>query len=103
MTRPLPSTDLTQLMTLIADQVLLVHPRRSADSQEGGGDFDLVVDGLDLNWPLRLPSGWRLCQMLHYDVRGWYWVLDHSGEAVALDTVDDPRGLGRDGIPTAAT
>jgi hypothetical protein len=98
---PGPSTDLTQLLALIADQAFLVHPRRSVDSQEGGGDFDLVVDGLDFNWPLRLPSGWRLCQMLHYDVRGWYWVLEHSGEAVALDTVDDPRGLGRDGIPTA--
>ena len=56
--------------------------------------------GLDPSWPLRLPTGWRLCQVLHYDIKGWYWVLDHDGETVALDTVDDPEGLGRDGIPT---
>ena len=91
--------DLPSLLPLIADHVLLVHPRRSAQT-EGGGDVDLFTDGLDPNWPLRLPSGWRLCQVLHYDVRGWYWVLDRDGETLALDTVDDPRGLGRDGFPT---
>jgi hypothetical protein len=64
---------------------------------------DLIVEGLDPCWPLRLPSGWRLCQVLHYDIKGWYWVLDHGGETVALDTVDDPDGLGRDGVPTDRT
>ena len=91
--------DLPRLLPLIADRVLLVHPRRSAES-EGGGDVDLFTEGLDPSWPLRLPSGWRLCQVLHYDVRGWYWVLDRDGETLALDTVDDPKGLGRDGFPT---
>jgi hypothetical protein len=92
--------DLPELLPLIADRVLLVHPRRSDQSEGGGGDVDLFVDGLDRNWPLRLPPGWRLCQVLHYDVKGWYWVLEHDGETLALDTVADPTGLGRDGIPT---
>jgi Phosphotransferase enzyme family len=93
--------DLDELLPLIGDRTFVVQPRRSADSEGGGGDVDLVVDGLDPFWPLRLPSGWRLCQVLHYDIKGWYWVLDHDGETVALDTVDDPAGLGRDGVPTA--
>ena len=91
---------LDELLPLIGDRSFVVQPRRSADTDGGGGDVDLVVEGLDPSWPLRLPSGWRLCQVLHYDVRGWYWVLDHDGETVALDTVDDPDGLGRDGVPT---
>jgi phosphotransferase family enzyme len=90
---------LAPLLSLIAARVLLVHPRRSAQT-DGGGDVDLFVEGLDPNWPLRLPSDWRLCQVLHYDVRGWYWVLDRESETLALDTVDDPKGLGRDGFPT---
>ena len=88
-------------MPLIADQLSWSTRGARSKREGGGGDFDLVVEGLDPNWPLRLPSGWRLCQVLHYDVKGWYWVLDHDGETVALDTVDDPRGLGRDGIPTS--
>ena len=91
---------LGDLLPLIGDRAFLVQPRRSADTDGGGGDVDLVVEGLDLSWPLRLPAGWRLCQVLHYDIKGWYWVLDHDGETVALDTIDDPHGLGRDGIPT---
>ena len=91
---------LDELLPLIGDRSFVVQPRRSADSDGGGGDVDLIVEGLDPNWPLRLPSGWRLCQALHYDIKGWYWVLDHDGETVALDTVDDPDGLGRDGVPT---
>ena len=59
------------------------------------------MTGLDRRWPLRLPDGWRLCQVLHYDLKGWYWVLERDGQVVCLDTVDDPRGLGRDGFPTA--
>ncbi len=88
------------LLPLIGDRVFLVQPRRSGDGEDGGGDVDLIVGGLDPSWPLRLPSGWRLCQVLHYDVKGWYWVLEHDGDTVALDTVDDPEGLGRDRIPT---
>ena len=91
---------LDDLLPLIGDRVFVVQPRRSSDTEGGGGDVDMVVSGLDPSWPLRLPTGWRLCQVLHYDIKGWYWVLDHDGETIALDTVDDPEGLGRDGIPT---
>jgi hypothetical protein len=97
---PLPESDVAQLLPLIAHRTLLVHPKRSAQTEGGGGDVDLLVEELDPNWPLRLPPGWRLCQVLHYDVKGWYWVLDHDGATLALDTVDDPKGLGRDGIST---
>ena len=52
-------------------------------------------------WPLRLQGGWFLCQSLHYDVTGWYWVLDHDGDVLSLDTLDDKSGIGRYGFPTA--
>ena len=89
-----------ELLGIIGERVFVVHPR-SKDIEGGGGDVDLFVDGLDLDWPLRLPSGWRLLQVLHYDIKGWYWVLEHEGETLAIDTVEDPSGLGRDGMPTA--
>jgi hypothetical protein len=88
---------LADVLSLIGTRVLVLSD--GVDGQ-GGGDLDLAVDGLDPLWPLRLPSGWRLSQVLHYDAKGWYWVLEHAGRAVAIDTVDDPRGLGRDAIPT---
>lgn len=97
---PTVARSMAEILPLIGDRVLLLHPRRSSDRETGGGDVDLAVERLDPLWPLRLPPGWRLSQVLHYDVRGWYWVLDHAGETVALDTVDDPRGLGRDALPT---
>ena len=89
-----------ELLGIIGERVFVVHPR-SQEMEGGGGDVDLFVEGLDLNWPLRLPMGWRLLQVLHYDIKGWYWVLEHGGETLAIDTVDDPGGLGRDGMPTA--
>ncbi|HEY7280440.1 MAG TPA: hypothetical protein VID47_02500, partial [Actinomycetota bacterium] len=94
-----PAPAYEDLLPLIGDRTFLVHPR-SAEAEGGGGDVDLLVEHLDANWPLRLPSGWRLLQMLQYDVKGWYWVLERGGQTLAIDTVDDPRGLGRDGIPT---
>lgn len=63
--------------------------------------MDCAVDGLDPRWPLRLPDGWRLVQCIHYDLKGWYWVLERAGQVVCLDTIDDPTGLGRDGFPSA--
>ena len=63
-----------------------------------GGDIDCAIRGADPLWPFRIPNGWRLCQRLHYDYGGWYWVLDNGGEVVAIDTLDDPLGLGRDGF-----
>jgi hypothetical protein len=81
--------------------MILHTPPDTAASGLSGLDVDCAVVGLDRRWPLRLPDGWRLCQLLHYDLRGWYWVLERDGQVVCLDTVDDPRGLGRDGFPTA--
>jgi hypothetical protein len=83
--------------------VLVLHtpPTEEADRGLSGLDVDCAVVGLDPRWPLRLPDGWRLCQCLHYDLKGWYWVLERAGEVVCLDIIDDPQGLGRDGFPTA--
>jgi hypothetical protein len=83
--------------------VLVLHtpPTEEADRGLSGLDVDCAVVGLDPRWPLRLPDGWRLCQCLHYDLKGWYWVLERAGEVVCLDIIDDPLGLGRDGFPTA--
>ncbi|MDP9208221.1 MAG: hypothetical protein M3O65_06920, partial [Actinomycetota bacterium] len=81
--------------------MILHTPPETAEAGLSGLDVDCAVTGLDRRWPLRLPDGWRLCQVLHYDLKGWYWVLERDGQVVCLDTVDDPRGLGRDGFPTA--
>jgi hypothetical protein len=83
--------------------VLILHtpPEELPDAGLSGLDVDCAVDGLDARWPLRLPDGWRLCQCIHYDLKGWYWVLERAGQVVCLDTIDDPKGLGRDGFPSA--
>ena len=47
-------------------------------------------------WPLRLSDGWKSCNSIHYDLKGWYWVIERDGNVIALDTIDDPLGLGRD-------
>jgi hypothetical protein len=91
-----------RLAALAGRRVMILHtPPEVADAGLSGLDVDCAVDGLDRRWPLRLPDGWRLCQVLHYDLKGWYWVLERDGQVVCLDTVDDPKGLGRDGSPTA--
>ncbi|HEU5311734.1 MAG TPA: hypothetical protein VFV24_09805, partial [Candidatus Eisenbacteria bacterium] len=51
-------------------------------------------------WPLRMPSPSRLLQRLHYDVTGWYWVVEKDGRIVKIDTLDDPRGIGIYAFPT---
>ena len=82
---------LADLFKLVGGRLLVANPRRT-ETEAGGGDFDLIVEDLDHNWPLRMPPGWRLAQMLWYDIGSWYWVLDHAGETVAMDTVEDPDG-----------
>jgi hypothetical protein len=69
-------------------------------SELGGGDVDCAVSRLDALWPLRLSDGWRLCQCLQHDVRCRTWVLERAGTTLAFDTLDDPRGLGRDSLPS---
>jgi hypothetical protein len=88
---------------LLGQRVLILHAPASAETglDLSGLDVDCAVAGLDRRWPLRLPDGWRLCQTLHYDLKGWYWVIERSGEVLCLDTIEDPQGLGRDGFPTS--
>lgn len=87
--------------SLLGEEVRILHLPKRLDGTEGGGDVDCAVAGLDPLWPLRLADGWRLCQCLHYDIAGWYWVIERDGEAWSIDTLDDPRGLSRYGFPTA--
>jgi hypothetical protein len=94
-----------ELASLVADRVLVIHMPLGEElrSDLGGNDVDCAVVGLDRTWPLRLPMDWRLCNSIHYDLRGWYWVLERKGELLALDTIDDPLGLGRDSFRESLT
>jgi hypothetical protein len=93
-----------RLIPLVGERTLFLHGPSPEEAEAGlsGRDLDCAIDGLDPMWPLRLPEGWRLCQVLHYDLKGWYWVVERQGEVLALDTIDDPKGFGRDGIRTHA-
>jgi hypothetical protein len=63
-----------------------------------GGDVDLIVR--DVPRAAQLGAGGaRLCQVLHYDVTGWYWIVDVGGKALAIDTLADPRGIGKYAFP----
>lgn len=98
------STDraVMELATLIGDRVAILHrPVGPIEGSLSGSDIDCAVDSIHPQWPLR-AQGWRLLQSLHYDLCGWFWVLERDGELVAFDTIDDPHGLGRDGIRTNA-
>ena len=92
------------LVPLMGERVVVLHMPTLGDAQMGlgGDDVDCAVQGLDRTWPLRLPDGWKLCNWIHYDFKGWYWVVEKEGLIIALDTIDDPRGLGRDSIRGAA-
>lgn len=87
------------VLELIGDRVSVVHGMRD-DEIGGGGDIDCIVRGLDPIWPLRLTNGWRLCQNLRHDTTGAYWVFDHAGCVVPIDTLDDPQGIGKYRFPT---
>lgn len=95
--------DVEHLVSSLAPHASVLHGLPGWDPADaGGGDVDCAVPELDRSWPLGLTGGWKLCQCLHYDITGWYWVLERDGEVVRLDTLDDPRGIGRYGIPTGA-
>jgi hypothetical protein len=86
---------------LLGERAVVLHaPPGVDDAGDDGRDLDCAVAGLDGLWPLRLDRSWRLCQRLHYDLRGWSWMLDRDGEILHLDTIADARGLGRDGFPS---
>lgn len=93
--------DVEAILPLLGDQVRILHPRREVDDRTGGGDFDCAVSNSDDLWPLRLPPNWRLLQRVRYDITGCAWVLEHRGRTVAVDALDDPKGLGTHGFPTS--
>jgi hypothetical protein len=66
----------------------------------GGDDLDCAVRGLDPMWPLRMSPPSRLLQRIHYDVTGWYWVVERNGRILRIDSLDDPRGIGAYAFPT---
>ena len=88
------------VINLLGTRAVTLNPPRSGKDSAGlgGTDVDLAVQDLDPLWPLRVTEGWRLVQCLHYDVTGWYWIIEKHGAVVALDTIDDPHGLGRYGF-----
>ena len=88
------------ILPLLANQARVVHPRRIEEDGAGGGDVDCVVSRIHPYWALRLNS-WRLCQCLHYEPLGWYWVLERDGEFLAIDAIHDPRGFNRQAFPSA--
>jgi hypothetical protein len=87
------------LASLVGERVVVLHGPIGADDLSGN-DVDCLVDRTDFLWPLRLTGGWQLCQWFRYDLRGWFWIVERDGEFLALDTVDDPMGLGRDALRT---
>ena len=90
--------DWTGLLGLVGPRTMMLH---APEGDEGlsGSDYDCAVSELDPTWPLRLTGGWSLCQALHYDLLAWYWVLERDGQ-IALDTLIDPDGLGRERAST---
>ncbi len=96
----LPLDEALPILELLGERVAILHPPRVRGGTIGGGDLDCAVSSLDAMWPLRLPEGWALCQRLHYDSTGWYWVLDRHGNVLAVDTLEDPHGIGRHGFPS---
>lgn len=91
--------DVEAVLSLVGSDLVVLHsPFELQVGKGGGGDIDCVVLDPDPYWPLRLPSGWSLCQRLRYDITGTYYVLDHDGEAVAVDLLVDPAGIGKYGF-----
>jgi hypothetical protein len=90
-----------KLVASIGDKALIVHAPDSEHLDLSGQDIDTLVESIDPLWPLRLDDGWRLCQRVQYDLRGWWWVIERNGDLIAVDTLEDPLGLGRDALRTA--
>jgi thymidylate kinase len=89
-----------EILPLIGERVVLLHGPSLEEAHLSGSDIDCGVIGLDPQWPLRMASGWRLCQYLQYDLTGWFWAIERQGQVINLDTIDDERGLGRDALRT---
>jgi glycosyltransferase involved in cell wall biosynthesis len=89
------------ILPILGTEARVLHAPKGATGEPiGGGDWDCAVRGLDQMWPLRMPFPSRLLQRLHYDVTGWYWVVEKDRRIVKIDTLDDPRGIGIYAFPT---
>jgi len=87
------------VVAVIAEDLRVLHDR-SSEGEPGGGDVDCAVRGTRPFWPLRLGE-WRVCQALRYDATATYYVLVRGDETLAIDVLDDPRGVGKYGFATA--
>lgn len=92
---------LEQILALIAEKVRVIHGTPDASGYGGGGDIDCVVEDLDDLWPLRLRPPASLVNRLRYDVTATSWFVQSTGNAVSIDTLEDPEGLGKYGFSTA--
>jgi hypothetical protein len=61
---------------------------------DGGGDVDVAVRDLDRWWPARVRTP-QLLSRLRYDASGVQWYLGRETGYTALDTLEDPLGIGR--------
>jgi hypothetical protein len=102
---PLPdglSEWMSVILPLLGDAASVLHAPDIDDGRLSGTDVDCAVERGAWFWPLRLPADWALCQTVRYDLGGSVYVLEHDGETVMFDVLDDPLGLGRDGLATRA-
>ncbi len=90
---------LSEIFPLLGEKVTILHGPSPEEPYLSGSDIDCGVIELDQQWPLRMRGG-RLCQFLRYDLQGWFWSIEREGHVINLDTLDDPRGLGRDAFRT---
>ena len=90
--------EVPRALFLLGQDVRILHWLPGDES--AGRDIDCAVRNGDSNWWLRLDDNWRLCQALWHDVGATYWIVDDGERAVALDALEDPKGLGKDGFPT---
>jgi hypothetical protein len=87
------------LLPLLGERAVLLTATEEEPALEG--DLDFAVTQMDPMWPLRADRPWRLCQCIRYDLTGWHWILERDGGIVAIDTLDDPNGIGQYGFPTS--
>lgn len=88
------------IFELMAERASVVHGQNEEAAYGGGGDIDCIVDGLDPNWPLRLGPAARLVNRLRYDVTGTSWFVSTAELTAAVDSLEDPEGIGKYGFKT---
>jgi len=86
--------DLLAIAALVANRFQVMQPPADWNrGRGGGGDLDCWIEGLDPQWPLRLPPRWRLVQALQDRFSRWQWWLEGPHGNEILDTTEDPTGL----------